>query len=187
MLIWLPQVTVRMKVVDYICLNDYLCLHLLIYSYQQGFIFSCPHLWIIHCRTFHRGGQKEAQFHFVWASRGSFSTNRGSEVGILRPEAHGCIAPLHYSVDLRDNQLTSDYCRKTGNGTMCYPHTCEARRESVSHVEVQRFSKAWSPVQFVKSINKKIYSNGLHISRKLVRVTRKAKSKGRVFTSTFDP
>jgi len=60
---------------------------------------------------------------------------------------------------------------------MCYPHTCEARRESVSHVEVQRFSKTWSPVQFVKSINKKIYSNGLHISRKLVRVTRKAKSK----------
>jgi len=60
---------------------------------------------------------------------------------------------------------------------MCYPHTCEARRDSVSQAEVQRFRKTWSPVQFVKSINKKIYSNGLHISRKLVRVTRKAKSK----------
>ena len=37
---------------------------------------------------------------------------------------------------------------------MCYPHTCEARRDSVSAVEVQRFSKTLSPVQFVKSINK---------------------------------
>ena len=104
-----------------------------------------------------------------------------SEVEILRPEAHGFITPLHNSAILRDNQqLTSDYCRKRGNENMCYPHTCEARRDSVSQAEVQRFRKTWSPVQFVKSINKKIYSNGLHISRKLVRVTRKAKSKGRV-------
>ena len=119
------------------------------------------------------GGQKEVQFHFIsiWASLGGpFSTNRGLEAW---GQNCGTKLVLFY-------QLTSGYCRKRGNGTMCYPHTCEARRDSVSAVEVQRFSKTWSPVQFVKSINKKIYSNGLHISRKLVRVTRKAKSKGRV-------
>ena len=47
----------------------------------------------------------------------------------------------------------------------------------MSKPEVSRFSKTWSPVQLVRSINKKIVNNGLHISRKIVRATGKAKQK----------
>ena len=56
---------------------------------------------------------------------------------------------------------------------MCYP----AARPRVSKEEVTRFSKSWSPFQIVRSINTKIVNNGLHLSRKIVRVTGKAKSK----------
>jgi len=57
---------------------------------------------------------------------------------------------------------------------MCYP----VAQPRVSKVEVKtRFSKSWSPFQIVRSINTKIVNNGLHFSRKVVRVTGKAKSK----------
>jgi len=60
---------------------------------------------------------------------------------------------------------------------MCYPDT-QAQRP-VAGAEVGRLSKsgAWSPSQMVRSLNKQIVTNGLHISRKIVRVTGKAKSK----------
>ena len=92
-----------------------------------------------------------------------------------------------------------DLCRDKA-AAMCYPDT-QAQRP-VAGAEVGRLSKsgAWSPSQMVRwavigaersrdldnhlllvrSLNKQIVTNGLHISRKIVRVTGKAKSKGKV-------
>ena len=61
---------------------------------------------------------------------------------------------------------------------MCYPGVCQRADVSSSAVEGKYLGKYWSPLQLVKSINKSIISNGLDISRKIVRVTGKAHRKG---------
>jgi len=60
---------------------------------------------------------------------------------------------------------------------MCYPGVCQRADVSSSAVEGKYLGKYWSPLQLVKSINKSIISNGLDISRKIVRVTGKAHRK----------
>lgn len=57
---------------------------------------------------------------------------------------------------------------------MCYP---VAVQRVTANVEVTRFSKKWNPLQIVKSINKSLISNGIHISHKIAHATGKAKKK----------
>jgi len=56
---------------------------------------------------------------------------------------------------------------------MCHPTKPEGARP----VGVSRVVKSWSPFQMVRSINKKIITNGADLSKKIVRVTGKAKNK----------
>lgn len=65
-------------------------------------------------------------------------------------------------------------CRDSGH-TMCHPTKSEGARP----VGVSRVVKSWSPFQIVRSINKKIINNGADLSKKIVRVTGKAKNKGK--------
>ena len=58
---------------------------------------------------------------------------------------------------------------------MCHPTKSEGARP----VGVTRVVKSWSPLQMVRSINKKIINNGADLSKKIVRVTGKAKNKGK--------
>jgi len=60
------------------------------------------------------------------------------------------------------------------NYKMCYPI---AVQRATANVEVTGFSKKWSPLQIVKSINKSLISNGIHISHKIAHATGKAKNK----------
>ena len=59
---------------------------------------------------------------------------------------------------------------------MCHPVKSEGARP----VGVSRVVKSWSPLQMVRSINKKIINNGADLSKKIVRVTGKAKNKGKL-------
>ena len=65
-------------------------------------------------------------------------------------------------------------CRDSGH-SMCHPTKSEGARP----VGVSRVVKSWSPFQIVRSINKKIINNGADLSKKIVRVTGKAKNKGK--------
>ena len=65
-------------------------------------------------------------------------------------------------------------CRDSGH-RMCHPTKSEGARP----VGVSRVVKSWSPFQIVRSINKKIINNGADLSKKIVRVTGKAKNKGK--------
>ena len=78
--------------------------------------------------------------------------------------------------------MTTETVEYPGAGRMCYPGAVQRAAHHHANVEVNRFRKSscWSPISLVKTINKSILDNGRDISRKIVKVTGKAKNKGSV-------
>jgi len=73
--------------------------------------------------------------------------------------------------------VTTTEVEYPGAGRMCYPGAVQRAAAAHHHanLDVNTCRKSWNPINLVKTINKSIINNGLHISRKIVKVTGKAK------------